>query len=230
MWFTVAGGVLSDVYYPTIDNTNVETLQYIVTDGSTFTDLQARDMVSTAKTLDDSGMSCRVTSTANSGKYKIVTDYVTDPDRNTLVMRTRLVTSGRQNSRSEAVRALRPDRQRQRWRRHGQRWSGLGGHRHLDTPSDPRRVRHRHGDQRSQPRLRPAGVRRARRTRSPRSPVATPAHASDGLTQLDAGHALTAVNDSADTGNIVQVAEVKRNRDRNDHSGAASTTTTTRSR
>src|SRR4029079_6596221 len=30
VWFTVAGGALSDVYYPTIDNTNVETLQYII--------------------------------------------------------------------------------------------------------------------------------------------------------------------------------------------------------
>ena len=34
VWFTVADGVLSDVYYPTIDNTNVETLQYVVTDGT----------------------------------------------------------------------------------------------------------------------------------------------------------------------------------------------------
>ena len=42
VWFTVANGVLSDVYYPTIDNTNVETLQYVVTDGSTFTDLQTQ--------------------------------------------------------------------------------------------------------------------------------------------------------------------------------------------
>src|SRR4051794_35251538 len=37
VWYTVAGGVLSDLYYPTIDNTNNETLQYIVTDGSSFT-------------------------------------------------------------------------------------------------------------------------------------------------------------------------------------------------
>ena len=44
VWYTVANGVLSDVYYPTVDNTNVETLQYVVTDGSTFTDLQTRDM------------------------------------------------------------------------------------------------------------------------------------------------------------------------------------------
>jgi glucoamylase len=36
VWYTVAGGVLSDVYEPTIDNTDVSTLQYIVTDGATF--------------------------------------------------------------------------------------------------------------------------------------------------------------------------------------------------
>ena len=35
---------------------------------------------------------------------------------------------------------------------------------------------------------------------------------SDGLTQLDASRRLTTVNDSADTGNIVQVAEVKQGR------------------
>jgi glucoamylase len=33
VWYTVAGGVLSDVYEPTIDNTDVSTLQYVVTDG-----------------------------------------------------------------------------------------------------------------------------------------------------------------------------------------------------
>ena len=47
VWFTVADGVLSDVYFPTNDNTNNETLQYVVTDGSTFTDLQTRDMTYT---------------------------------------------------------------------------------------------------------------------------------------------------------------------------------------
>src|SRR2546426_7116560 len=55
VWYTVAGGVLSDVYYPTVDNTNVETLQYIVTDGSTFTDLQTRDMTYAVGSLPDSG-------------------------------------------------------------------------------------------------------------------------------------------------------------------------------
>src|SRR5882757_1720289 len=48
IWYTVANGVLSDVYAPTVDTTNVETMQYIVTDGSTFTDLQSRDTTYTA--------------------------------------------------------------------------------------------------------------------------------------------------------------------------------------
>ncbi|MFL5666222.1 MAG: glucan 1,4-alpha-glucosidase, partial [Ktedonobacteraceae bacterium] len=73
VWFTVANGVLSDVYYPTADNTNVETLQYIVTDGSTFTDLQTRDTTYTVQLLDkhSQALDCEVTTTAKNGKYRI---------------------------------------------------------------------------------------------------------------------------------------------------------------
>jgi glucoamylase len=89
VWYTVAGGVLSDVYEPTIDNTNVSTLQYIVTDGATFTDLQARDMSYTV-TADPSGMSCTVTSTDARHGFQLVTTYITDPARDTVLMRTQL--------------------------------------------------------------------------------------------------------------------------------------------
>src|SRR5262249_25713815 len=87
VWYTLANGVLSDTYYPTVDNTNVETLQYVVTDGSSFTDLQTRDTTYAVEALPGAGgMACRVTATAKSGKYQIVTDYVTDPSRNTVLM------------------------------------------------------------------------------------------------------------------------------------------------
>ena len=64
IWYTVADGVLSDVYAPTIDTTNVETMQFLVTDGSSFTDLQTRDTTYTVS-ADSTGMVCTVTSTAN---------------------------------------------------------------------------------------------------------------------------------------------------------------------
>ena len=89
VWFTVADGVLSDVYFPTNDNTNNETLQYVVTDGSTFTDLQTRDMTYTVVAPDDRSLSCRVTARDKDGRYKIVTDYVTDTEREAVVMRSR---------------------------------------------------------------------------------------------------------------------------------------------
>ena len=219
VWFTVAGGALSDVYYPTIDNTNVETLQYIVTDGSTFTDLQTRDMVSTATALDDSGMSCRVTSTANSGKYKIITDYVTDPDRSTLLIRTRLDATGRGSHRSDLQLYMRFD---PTVNGNGGGGSGNGG---ADSAVTDTSTGHPI----------PVAFDTNTVTNAANRDYGQPVFAaldgpftsvtngfvgggSDGLTQLDSDRRLTAVNESADNGNVVQVAQVDtgrrgRNRD-----------------
>ena len=106
VWYTVAGGVLSDVYEPTIDNTNVSTLQYVVTDGSTFTDLQTRDMTYTVA-ADPTGMACTVTATNAAHGYQLITTYITDPARDTVLMRTRLAAlagSGDQPGRAAPVR------------------------------------------------------------------------------------------------------------------------------
>jgi len=56
----------------------VSTLQYVVTDGVTFTDLQTRDMTYTAE-ADPSGMACTVTATSASHGYRLITTYITDP-------------------------------------------------------------------------------------------------------------------------------------------------------
>ncbi len=89
VWYTIADGVLSDVYEPTIDNTDVSTLQYILTDGSTVTDLQTRDMTYTVS-ADPTGMACTVTSSDATAGVRLVTTYITDPVRDTVLMRTRL--------------------------------------------------------------------------------------------------------------------------------------------
>ena len=45
-------------------------------------------MTYTAAAINDTaGMACRITATANSGKYTIATDYITDPNRNSVLMR-----------------------------------------------------------------------------------------------------------------------------------------------
>ena len=88
VWFTVAGGVLSDVYWPNVDATNVKTLQYLVTDGHSFTDLQTRDMSYT--TIPDStGMACTVIASNAAHHYRITTTYIADPARDAVLMRVR---------------------------------------------------------------------------------------------------------------------------------------------
>lgn len=89
VWYTVADGVLSDVYEPTVDNTDVESLQYVVTDGSTFSDLQTRDMTYTVR-ADPTGMECTVTSTDSRHGFQLVSTYITDPQRDTVLMSTRI--------------------------------------------------------------------------------------------------------------------------------------------
>ena len=170
--------------------------------------------MSTAKALDDSSMSCRVTSTATSGKYKIVTDYVTDPDRNTLVMRTQLVAkkTGRQDPGLKLYVRFDPT-----VNGNGGGGTGNGG---ADSAVTDTSTNHPI----------PVAFDTVTETNAANRDYAQPVFAaldgpfakvtsgyvgapSDGLTQLDNSRALTTVNDSATTGNIVQVAEVKRNSD-----------------
>jgi glucoamylase len=103
VWFTVADGVLSDVFSPTIENTNVHTLQYIVTDGHTFTALQQRDMTYRVSSPDPGGMVCQVTSSDRAHGFRLISDYITDPARDSVVVHTRLVPMG---GKARAIRHL----------------------------------------------------------------------------------------------------------------------------
>ena len=58
----MADGTLSDTYAPTIDNTDVKSLDPVVT-GPGFTALQPRDMTYRVSALDGTGMACEVTAT-----------------------------------------------------------------------------------------------------------------------------------------------------------------------
>jgi glucan 1,4-alpha-glucosidase len=209
VWFTVANGVLSDVYFPTNDNTNVETLQYVVTDGSSFTDLQTRDTTYTVEQTDDRALTCRVTTTAKSGRYKIVTDYTTDPSRPTVLIRSKFV-------------ALKGELSSYRlYVRHDPTLNGNGGGGAGNGGPDDGNIASAGGHTLL------VGSDIVTHTNAANRDYAIPVYsaidvdrgfdqatngfagaASDGLTQLDASHALTDLHDSAIAGNVVQTGRV----------------------
>jgi glucoamylase len=89
-WYTMADGTLSDVYAPTIDNTDVKSLDPIVA-GPGFTALQPRDMTYTVKSLDSTGMACQVTAHDAAHHFDVVTSVITDPSAEAVVLRYQLV-------------------------------------------------------------------------------------------------------------------------------------------
>ena len=181
VWFTVADGVLSDVYYPTIDNTNVETLQYVVTDGSTFTDLQTRDMTSTARGAgrQRDGLRghehAREREVPDRHRLRGRPGHERAPDEGRVQGRTR---SDEEARRPAPLPPLRSDRERQRRRRGRERRRRLGDHGHLDRPpvlvaSDPNTATNAVNRDYAQPvyAALDAPVRRGDRTASPGPPA-----------------------------------------------------------
>ena len=89
VWYTLAQGVLTEVYYPLIDTPNVQDLQFIITDGSTFADLERDTTSHTVELVDTRALIYRQINMAKSGRYKITKTYITDPSRPTLLIQTR---------------------------------------------------------------------------------------------------------------------------------------------
>ena len=91
VWFTVAKGITTEVFYPRLDVPNMQDLQYIVTDGSTFVDLE-RDATNHVVSMpDEKALEYTVTNTDKRAtpKYRMTHTYITDPSRSTLLIRTR---------------------------------------------------------------------------------------------------------------------------------------------
>jgi glucan 1,4-alpha-glucosidase len=213
IWFTVADGILSDVYAPTLDATNVETMQYLVTDGATFTDLQSRDTTYTVS-ADPTGTVCTITSTAKSGAYRLVNTYLTDPSRDSVVVRTTF-TPLTKAARSYSL-----------YVRLDANAGGNGGGGAANGGADTAVVDTSTGH------AIPVSFDTKTTSQANRTAYAVPSYlaltgdrsftrvssgfvgtASDGLTQLDANHTLGPVSTTATAGNVEQTVGVQRDRD-----------------
>lgn len=88
VWFTLGGGTLTEVYYPTVDVANVQMLQFVVAsvDGKRV-EVESEDTTHRIEILDARALSFRQTNTARSGAYAITKTYTVDPQRHTLLIK-----------------------------------------------------------------------------------------------------------------------------------------------
>ena len=87
IWFTLTDGVLSEVYYPTVDVPNVQCLQLLVVTPEGKVETEAAD-TSHSITLSDNAnsLSFRQENASKTGDYTVSKHYVTDPGRNSLLV------------------------------------------------------------------------------------------------------------------------------------------------
>ena len=85
VWFTLANGVLTEVFYPTIDAPKVKTLQLTVRSGDPV-ETEVNDTVHRLELPNPASLTFRQVNTAKSGQYTISKTYVTDPWQNTVLI------------------------------------------------------------------------------------------------------------------------------------------------
>ena len=86
VWHTLSNGALSEVYYPSGDRANVRSLEFAVTDGTSFVDRESEDTTHAIRLEDERSLTYSQVDTAKSGRYRITKTYVTDPTRNTVLV------------------------------------------------------------------------------------------------------------------------------------------------
>jgi glucoamylase len=85
-WFTLAGGELSEVYAPDLGTPSLRDLQFVVSDGATFTERETDGAVQRTELADPRSLTYRQVDTARSGRWRISKTYVTDPGRSAVLV------------------------------------------------------------------------------------------------------------------------------------------------
>jgi glucoamylase len=90
LWFTLAAGIVSEVYYPTIDRPQIRDLQLLITDGETFFHDERRDTEWALEQLSDHSLGYRMVNTGREQDYRIVKEIIADPHYSCLLVNTRI--------------------------------------------------------------------------------------------------------------------------------------------
>jgi glucoamylase len=93
LWYTVWRGIVTEVYFPTIDVPQTRDLQFLVTDGETFFHEERRHLVPTVERLGAHSLGFRVRSQDPEGRYAIEKEVISAPHLPAVLERVRLRTS-----------------------------------------------------------------------------------------------------------------------------------------
>lgn len=87
VWFTLAEGVMTEVYYPDVTTANVQMLQFFVKDQNTgAVQTEKDDAIHKIKVMRNDSLSFQQINTAKSGQWKIIKTYAADPKNDAILI------------------------------------------------------------------------------------------------------------------------------------------------
>jgi glucoamylase len=90
VWYTIWNGIVTEVYYPTVDRPQLRDLQYLVTDGATFFHEEKRDLTVTMERISDHALGYRCINADPLGRYSNTKEIISHPYHPCLLVRTSL--------------------------------------------------------------------------------------------------------------------------------------------
>ncbi|MBI2917335.1 MAG: glucan 1,4-alpha-glucosidase [Chloroflexi bacterium] len=79
LWFTLWNGVVTEVYYPTVDRPHLRDLQFLITDGESFFHEEKRDLRTRVNRPNHHVLGYTVIKSDPAGRYSIAKQIITDP-------------------------------------------------------------------------------------------------------------------------------------------------------
>jgi glucoamylase len=91
VWFTLQRGRTSEIFYPDVSTPSVRSLELLVSDDDgSFVDRASRDMRTTVSRPDPRSLRFTQVHEDEDGRYRLTETHVTDPERDSYVVRVRL--------------------------------------------------------------------------------------------------------------------------------------------
>lgn len=90
VWFSIWNGVITEVYYPTIDRPQIRDLQYLISDGKTFFHEEKSHLRSKVEPMWTDALGYRIVNDDPQGRYQITKEIIADPHLSCILQHTKL--------------------------------------------------------------------------------------------------------------------------------------------
>ena len=90
LWFTCSHGIVNELYHPTIDHPQVRDMEFLITDGESFTHEEKRDLISSFEYIHAEALGIRYINRDPDGRYTLIKEIICDPHHSVLLVHGRL--------------------------------------------------------------------------------------------------------------------------------------------